>query len=242
MDCRRANRYLDAYAAGELLGDVAAEVAGHVESCQSCRETALDYMKIREAVYAEGQKGLPAADAAFFDGLSRRLDLAVPPAGPAQAARLSPVRWHVIGGVAAAAAAVFVISVYVIPVSFERTTSGASTASMEAPSADLAVSPSPVGAQAWRGHDPGPRVARNPYITVSSGGAGASAVQQDIRGARSSQPRFTFPPEAWPIDGTPPAGTVSLRQADYERLTGRLAELEARVRTLEETHAAPASR
>lgn len=241
MDCKRASRHIDAYAAGELIGNVALEVAEHVESCEHCRKAALDCMKMRDTIYAAGQKDAPAPDAAFFTALSRRLDSAVqapvsPPAA-VRTLRLAPVRWHVIGGVAAAAAAVFVISVYVIPVSFDKTPAGSSAASAGVSPA-ASVAPSPLGSQAWRTSGPGLRKMYNPYVTVSAYDNQPSVAEQDIYGALSPQPRFVFPRQARPIAGTAPSDADSLTKADYERLASRLAELETRVRTLEQTQPA----
>ena len=71
MDCRRVNRILDAFAAGELPGDTESEVRAHVESCAACRLGATQYAAALAALRAAGE---PAVEAGgdFYRRVSQR--------------------------------------------------------------------------------------------------------------------------------------------------------------------------
>ncbi len=233
MDCRKAERLLDALAAGELRGSREREVREHVEECPSCRESSILYARSREALLAAGSVA-PAVTPDFHRALSRRLDEVDRAAGVMP--RRLPVRWHIVGGVAAAAAAVFIISVYVIP-AFSNGRQ-VITAQARPDVADTPVATTlATGYQSALRYAPGRRSVESiPYINVDldgSGPAGTAPVRQQ------AQPRLMFPSRPWVITGTGGGAVRSVTWEDYKSLQDRMRDLEARVEAIEHSQPAP---
>ncbi len=111
MDCGKIKDMLDAYASGELEGSENAAVRRHIEGCGGCASE-VEHFRAALAALREAGEAAPAADRNFHRALQRRLD----DVDLRLARKHDPaVRWHFIGGVAAAAAAVMIIATVLAP-------------------------------------------------------------------------------------------------------------------------------
>jgi anti-sigma factor RsiW len=105
MRCEDVTTRLDAYAAGELQPVLAAKLAAHLESCESCRQS---LARLKRLVAVLGQASVPPVPVGFASRVmaqarSRRTAAASAGWNPLRWWRLVPVPMH------AAAAAVLVI-------------------------------------------------------------------------------------------------------------------------------------
>ena len=227
MDCRRVNRILDAFVAGELPGDTENEVRAHVESCAACRLGAAQYAAAMTALAAAGEPTVEAGGD-FHRRLSQRLDGVDIARGRE---RVVPIRWHFVGSVAAAAAAVFVLAVYVIPhfipaenrgtpSTVAEGDSGAGTALPEATFAGGRLEPSSATPSRYYSVDStsGIRPVSTGYYRQPFDATPRIYIQ-----------RFGMPTQAVII---PQGGYVTLE--DYKRLEDRIKGLESRIEAVEQ--------
>jgi len=125
MDCRKYKRMLSAFAAGELEEAEAARLSEHLASCADCRGELAAYEEALSALRSCAGEP-PEADEDFFRGLSERLDAAemggsgggggLSGGGRGHGgARPAAIRWHFVGSVAAAAAAVLIVATVMLP-------------------------------------------------------------------------------------------------------------------------------
>jgi hypothetical protein len=221
MDCKRVSRLIDAYAAGELAGERADEVKAHVEGCAACAKLCEQYrltlLALRSEVIAA-----PEADARFFRKLDKRLGDADRRAG---LRTQSVINWRSAFGVAAAAAALFIISVQFVPMTPLTTDRAAARpARMDYRAPAIALNEELMPDLAYRSHP-------SPYTSVSMG-VSQESTGQDTHGR--GLPRFVFPRQGLPIEGTPPLQTQStITRVDYERLQTKVNDLELRLNALE---------
>ncbi|MHC4712594.1 MAG: anti-sigma factor family protein [Planctomycetota bacterium] len=111
MDCDEIKDMLDAYAAGELEDSENAAVREHIGKCHMCAAE-VENFKVALAALREAGEETPEADRNFHRALGRRLD----DVDLRLARKHDPVvRWHFIGGVAAAAAAVLIVATVLAP-------------------------------------------------------------------------------------------------------------------------------
>ncbi len=111
MNCDEFKDMLDAYAAYELDDSAMAAVRRHLEECPRCAADVEDFRAVL-TVLRDAAGEAPLADRQFHRGLQRRLD----EADLRLSRRHEPVvRWHFIGGVAAAAAAVLIVATVLAP-------------------------------------------------------------------------------------------------------------------------------
>jgi hypothetical protein len=220
MDCKRVSRLIDAYAAGELGGDRADEVKAHVEGCASCAKT-LEECGLALSALRSDAGAAPEADARFFHKLSKRLDDVDRRAGMV---RPSIINWRSAFGIAAAAAAVFIISVQFVPmttVTGDRAVAPVASAERTAASA-MPREESSVPPIRWR---------PSSYTPVSMSSAQKPLGLDPYERAL---PRFVFPTQVWPIEGTHSLEMQStISRVDYEHLEGRVHDLELRLDALE---------
>ncbi len=111
MDCKECGDILDAYVAGELSDGQTGAVKSHLEICEGCSATAAGYRAAFDDLRSAAAV-LPEADRAFYRGLRRRLDESDLRLGRRG---MPALRWHFLGGVAAAAAAVLIVATSLIP-------------------------------------------------------------------------------------------------------------------------------
>ena len=243
MNCRETERVLDAYVAGELDDSVAGEIRAHLEGCAGCRASAEGYERALQALRDEAAQSALKVDAGFYRGLERRLDAA----GGIEGSRPAPaIRWHFVGSVAAAAAAVFVLAVYVIP-GFMPPLPGEPPEDAAFTATETPSSPNAYWVTATSGDEAryAPSMAGNPtgittvtdnnfrYVPVSTEGqpSGADAVG----GRHVTMPRYQFPTTARNVAPLfEQGGYVTL--SDYRRLQDRITKLESRVDSLEQGH------
>lgn len=237
MDCKQTKRILDAYAAGELPEADANAVAVHLEGCADCAEQARQFESVRKALLAEGREGF-AADPRFFRSLSRRID------GIDRQKRVispQPVRWHLVAGVAAAAAAVLILSFSVLPIGFlapqaDPDRGDAASASNDPTSWPTAQMRTVVDDDRGVMYRPG-----TPYVSVSTPSQASYEGGRNPRAMPSPLPTFYFPGRTWPVPGTARSPAGSVDYADYVRLQERVDELEQRLESLENVTLVPGS-
>ena len=247
MDCRQVEQILDAYVACELPLDEAAQVREHLDSCRPCTMGAAEYGAALQALRSAGREA-PAVDSSFYRALSDRLDRA---AGPYRAPQ--PVRWRFVGSVAAAAAAVLIAAIYLIP------------------SIDTGVPPS---AQPGDGSVPVVSALRPQMVVIDTSGPYRSSAVKPGNTSPSGQVYLTsattdgklYPFQLSPSPGPFDIPVIRIRPAivqanpffatggfvtagDYRKLEGRLdgmqqqlKAIETRLTALESQDASPASR
>jgi len=236
MECGEVQEILDAFAAGELSPAKAEEVRGHLEGCAGCRQSHAGYTRALDALRRAGQETC-GPDAAFYHGLARRLDEVDRYAGRL---RVRPVRWHFVGAVGVAAAAVFILSVCLIPTFEPPTPVGGQQAPVlpgdtvnfapDSPAAGTATLGAPDAAM-WN------TSARNAFVPVSTALWGRTPSNRDFRDAYIQTE--VLPVLVFPRYSMRPA-TSSLREGayvtidDYRKLEDRLKLIEARLVTLEQ--------
>lgn len=216
MDCRETELIIDEYAAGELSAEQTQDVATHLATCARCRETEAQYRAMLRAC-AETAGKAPKADVTFYRTLARKLDEIDRYAGRPQ---VRPIRWHFVGSVAAAAAAVFILTVYVIPGLYGPASQPGRTIET-AKAADTVEEVS--------GNTSGPMW----VVPVSTGGTRPAS----NRGFYDSEPlpQFTFP--RYPARITIPQHASSdVTRDDFRRLEDRLKLIETRLTSLEQEH------
>jgi len=235
MDCGQVSRLVTSYAAGELAADKAAEVAAHIDNCPQCAKLLEEYRLIG-LVLRSSAGDAPRPDARFFRALGKRLDEVD------KRKRVIPTppifRWHVVGSVAAAAAAVFVVVTYVLPV--------LSPAPLGSARNDSARSTGPIIVRVSKSPsvspygNPGsyvpnyPTASRSPYRSVTMPTINATDQLYDPYGLRMTMPRFYFPRQSWPIQGTNPSVSQSITRVEYEQLRSDIRQLNSRMDALEQ--------
>ncbi|MCD6406165.1 MAG: zf-HC2 domain-containing protein [Planctomycetes bacterium] len=205
MNCREAGELLAALASGELEDHESEEVLAHVEKCPRCSRKLGEY---REALVAlrEAAADVPVAGKAFGRALSRRLD----EVDVRRGRKVQPVvRWQFMGGVAAAAAAVFIVATVLLP-------HIGSPDDQQPAVAQPATAPYPV----------------NAYLVFDGSSPYYRPVAFQQKGDNSLVLR-----QPGVFHGIPAARLVwrddVVGRADYQLLESRVAELEARLRSID---------
>lgn len=223
MDCKKVSRLIDSYAAGELFGDRAEEVKAHLDDCAGCRKVLDEYRLAARALQAS-MPSVPEADAQFFRQLDRRLDQV----DRANGRKAQPIiRWRFAAGVAAAAAAVFIVSVQFIPgtpITTDRAPIASSQGNRESGTVALREEPTVMPAFRWQ---------PSQYTPVSMNAGQRPPMTQYSSGEAAGLPRFNFPRQGLPIEGTTSLQAQSINRVNYERLQNRLHDLELRMDALE---------
>jgi hypothetical protein len=223
MDCRQVTRLVTSYAAGELAADKAAEVAAHLENCSQCGKLLEEYRLVGLVLRSSAGEA-PQADARFFRALGRRLDEV-----DRRKNSISPrpvFRWHVVGGVAAAAAAVFMVTTYFLP-NLNST-----------PRVIIAVPQSQTIAMRDnhpRSYTPDYSSARTQYVPVTTmPSINATDQLHNPYGLSMPMPRLYFPQRSWSIQGTNQGVSQSITKVEYDQLQDKLQKLESRMDALEQ--------
>lgn len=111
MDCNECRDLLGGFAAGELQDAQAAEVRAHADGCPECAREVDRSAAALAALKAAGET-VPRADRAFLRRVKKSLDEVDLRLGR----KSEPLfRWHFVGGVAAAAAAILVVATVLLP-------------------------------------------------------------------------------------------------------------------------------
>lgn len=223
-ECRHFRGLLDAFAAGELGEGDEAAVAEHIVGCAECAGAVADYRKIREAIRTAAGDA-PVADRRFFNGLSRRLDEATPSAAP------EGMKWHLVAGVAAAAAVVLMISAQLLPGKPGEGARDGQPLAAAPETADVYMR----GTSPYDFADVSKR-SRLPYVSVSSN-PGTVGYGGNMGNVPSALPRFDFPRQTWPTANATGLESGFVTLADYNRLQDKVRQLEWKLERLEKASA-----